>query len=76
MSKEKCGFGEWQFMAFITVTSIVRKLGDIEESRPSLLLETMCFRMEKAGWPNRWYHSDEEVLMLENAISGDDTGHS
>ena len=29
--------------------ALQEKSDDIEESRPRLLLETMCFRMEKVG---------------------------
>lgn len=46
------------------------------EEKPSLLLETICFRMGKVGCPNLWCHSNKDVLMLEKASNGGDTGNS
>lgn len=47
-----------------------------EEEEPSLLLEILSFKIERARCSSLCCHVEEEVCMLENARIREETSHS
>ena len=67
---------ERQFVTFIAKQALHAKFGDKEKDKPKLFLETICLRIGNVGCSNIWCQSKVVVFIVENAIKGEEVGHS